>query len=239
MTPSITEDAIMTVLGDFLTRILPPGTQVFVGQENRVPEPAADNFVVMTSTARNRLSRNTDSYTDITMTGAIAGTVLTITHVTSGAIGIGSPVFGVGVAAGTVIIALGTGTGGLGTYTVAPSQTVGSELLAFGVTDTLTPTQASIQLDVHGEASSDNVQVIMGTFWDAYCCDFFTAAGLDMQPLYAGDPIQAPFLNAENQYEDRWTLNVLIQINAVVSTPMQFATTLTLDVIEVDATYPP
>lgn len=39
---------------------------------------------------------------------------------------VGQAVVGAGVTAGTVIRALGSGTGGTGTYTVAPSQTVSS-----------------------------------------------------------------------------------------------------------------
>ena len=58
-----------------------------------------------------------------------AGTVLTVTSVTSGQLGIGQTVTGVGVTAGTVITAFGTGTGGTGTYTVNNSQLISSETL--------------------------------------------------------------------------------------------------------------
>lgn len=63
-----------------------------------------------------------------TATGAISGTTLTISAVT-GLISVGDSVAGSGVTAGTVITALGSGTGGTGTYTVNNSQTVGSEAL--------------------------------------------------------------------------------------------------------------
>lgn len=55
-------------------------------------------------------------------TGSIAATTLTVDTATSGALGVGSIVAGSGITAGTVITALGTGTGGIGTYTVSPSQ---------------------------------------------------------------------------------------------------------------------
>ena len=61
--------------------------------------------------------------------GSISGTTLTVTLLKSGSIGIGQSLFGVGLTAETVITALGTGTGGVGTYTVNISQTVASETM--------------------------------------------------------------------------------------------------------------
>jgi hypothetical protein len=52
--------------------------------------------------------------------------VLTVTAVGSGALGVGDVLSGTGVTAGTVITGLGTGTGGLGTYYVSPTQTATS-----------------------------------------------------------------------------------------------------------------
>jgi len=60
------------------------------------------------------------------VTGAIAATTLTVSAVTSGALAVGQTISGAGVTGGTTITALGTGTGGAGTYTVSVSQTVAS-----------------------------------------------------------------------------------------------------------------
>lgn len=60
------------------------------------------------------------------VTAAIAGTTMTVTAVASGALAVGQPLSGANVTAGTIITALGTGTGGAGTYTVSPSQTAAS-----------------------------------------------------------------------------------------------------------------
>ena len=62
-------------------------------------------------------------------TGSISGTTLTVTAVTSGTIGISQALFGLGVTNETVITALGTGTGGVGTYTINQTQTVASTLM--------------------------------------------------------------------------------------------------------------
>ena len=61
-----------------------------------------------------------------TFTGSISTTTLTVSSVLSGTIAVGQAIFGNGIAQNTVITALGTGTGGTGTYTVSDSQTVAS-----------------------------------------------------------------------------------------------------------------
>jgi hypothetical protein len=57
-------------------------------------------------------------------TGGISGTTLTISAISSGILQVGSTIEGTGVATGTIITALGTGVGGVGTYTVNISQLV-------------------------------------------------------------------------------------------------------------------
>jgi hypothetical protein len=62
-------------------------------------------------------------------TGSISGTTLTVTAIKSGLITTNQTIFGIGSSAETVITALGTGSGGIGTYTVNVSQTVASQQL--------------------------------------------------------------------------------------------------------------
>jgi Flp pilus assembly protein TadG len=56
--------------------------------------------------------------------GTSAGTVLTVTSVTSGTLEVGSVISGSGVTSGTYITSFGTGTGGTGTYNVSARQKV-------------------------------------------------------------------------------------------------------------------
>jgi hypothetical protein len=65
-------------------------------------------------------------------TGSISGTTLTVSAVASGTIATGTVLRGPGVYNGTTITALGTGTGGTGTYTVNLSQTVASATMYAG-----------------------------------------------------------------------------------------------------------
>ena len=64
------------------------------------------------------------SYVYTTATGSASGTTLTVGSLLSGNITIGQTVSGTGISSGTVITALGSGTGGAGTYTLSQSATV-------------------------------------------------------------------------------------------------------------------
>ncbi len=70
----------------------------------------------------------TTTATSFAGTGAIAtsSTDLTITAVTSGALRVGDLIAGANITVGTRIASFGTGTGGVGTYTVDTSQTAAS-----------------------------------------------------------------------------------------------------------------
>lgn len=239
MTPSLTQDDVNTALGSFLTTILGlPATNVIVGQVNRVASPGGD-YTVIWPLRRPRLATNVDTPVDCVFTGSIAGTLLTVSAVDpdfSGQIAVGSQIFGVGVADNTTVTEPGSGTGGLGTYTVTPSQTVTSKTLSAGVVAIEQSTEAVMQIDVHGPASSDNAQTISTLFRDAYGVSLFEGTGVT--PLFADEPRQMPFITAANQYEDRWMVDVHMQIDPVIAVPQEFAQAASVDVVDVLATYP-
>lgn len=72
---------------------------------------------------------SSDTTSGALVTGSISLTTLTITSVTNGTLSVGQRVSGPGVSEGTYITALGTGSGGIGTYTVNISQTASSATL--------------------------------------------------------------------------------------------------------------
>ena len=67
-------------------------------------------------------------------TASIAGTTLTVSAISTGYLGVGAVITGTGVTAGTTITAVLSASGGVGTYTVSVSQTVGSEAMTATVT---------------------------------------------------------------------------------------------------------
>jgi 6-phosphogluconolactonase (cycloisomerase 2 family) len=80
-----------------------------------------------------------------TFTGSISTTTLTVSAISAGTLAIGNVINGGGVTVGTTITALGTGTGGVGTYTVNNSQTVSpAEAMTSNNTTGSTPTGIAV-----------------------------------------------------------------------------------------------
>lgn len=236
MTPSLSQDAINTALGAFLTAILPAGVKVIVGQVNRVASPEGD-FVVMWPLRRPRLATNLEIDADTKFEGSITAGIMTVTHIDFGAILPGNPVFGTGVTDGTAVVNQISGpTGGAGSYTIAPAQTVSARTLSASTVQVEQDTDCVMQLDVHGTASADNAQTISTLMRSPYAVDQLSPSGAT--PLYADDPKQMPFITAANQYEDRWVVEAHLQINPVVSVPTQFADAVAVTTVDVDVAYP-
>jgi hypothetical protein len=93
--------------------------------------------------------------------------------------------------------------------------------------DISAPYTLVIQVDVHGDNSGDAAQVIVTLFRSPWGVDQF--AGSNVTPLFCDDPQQLAFLTGEEQQENRWTFNANLQITPVVSTPIQFADSLTVN----------
>ena len=238
-TLSLTESQAMTVLRQFIMGLLPTTTAganptaiptpVIRGQINRVAEPAANDFVVLTSMRQPRLSTNIVTFQDNGIIGSIAGTTLTVTTIMFGKLSPGLTVIDEAgnVPNNTTIVQQLTGnTGGTGTYQLSTSSTVAQEAMFAGARYDLVQTEMDVQIDVHGPNSFDNTKLIEGMFRSDYATTSFAETGFDIQPLYASDPVQAPFLNAEQQYEYRWSFEARMQINPVIGTPQQFAAVL-------------
>jgi hypothetical protein len=95
-----------------------------------------------------------------TLTGSITGTTLTVSAVSIGTVYVGMAISGTGITAGTVISAYGTGTGGLGTYTVSISQTASSTTISGTVGQRIVvtyPGTYNMQFSVQAQ-NTDNAQ---------------------------------------------------------------------------------
>lgn len=237
-TLSLTESQTLTALRSFLLSIMPAGLEIVRGLDNRVPEPVGPDFITMTPILRDRLSTNVDGYQDCAFTASISGNVLTVTAMSLGTIIVGATLFGAGVTAGTTITAKGTGTGGAGTYTVSAPQSVASEAMAAGSKNMMQSMKVTVQLDVHGPKSGDNAVIITTAFRDEYAVDAFSTSGFDVAPLYADEARQMPFLNENQQVEERWVIDCVMQTNPVITVPQQFAQALNVTIVSVDEEYP-
>jgi len=239
------ERQIYVSLRAALLAMLPAGTPVRQGQINRVPEPAQVDFVVFWPINKTRLTTNMDEFIDAVFTGSIAATVMTITAKDANYPGIleaGSGVFGTGVTDGTKVVAQLTGTpGGIGTYTITPSQTVASRTLSAGVATLEQDTNFLVQIDVHGPNSGDNSQTISTILRDQIGVDYFSAANVAQGfapnivcPFYADDPRQGPFINEAQQFENRYIVEVRLQANQTLKVPLQFSDVLDITLIPLE-----
>jgi hypothetical protein len=117
-----------TVVGNINTATYPD--RICARSDNggaKLAEYLNNSFLMLTASGG---SFKYQTATKAVVTGAIAATTLTVSAVTSGTLSVGDSITGTGVTAGTVITALGTGTGGTGTYVVTPSQTAGSTTIS-------------------------------------------------------------------------------------------------------------
>jgi hypothetical protein len=106
-----------------------PGTNDMPGR--LVFSTTADGASTPTERMRIDSAGRVDMRSTMTDTGSggvssISGTTLTVGGTVTGTFNVGDRIFGVGVEPNTFITALGTGTGGAGTYTINNSQTTGS-----------------------------------------------------------------------------------------------------------------
>jgi hypothetical protein len=104
-------------------------------------------------------------------TGSVSGTTLTVTNVSSGTIAVGQSLFGLGVSNETIITALGSGSGGVGTYTINISQTLttramNSSAVAATLTGSISSGVNSVTITNQGSGYSNPI-VSFGTLWTA------------------------------------------------------------------------
>lgn len=215
---SITESQAMAALRGFLLGVVSDNTQVIRGQDNRVHEPAVNDFVVMTPILRSSRYRNLTDFFDSVFVGQIAAGVLTVNTLTEGVVRVGMTLYGTDVIVGTRIISQTSPT----VFVLSISQTLTARAMAAGAKEIFTPTELTVQVDIYGPVSSDNCQTIVTTFRDSYSSEIFASGGLDIFPLYSSEPKQSPFRNGEQQTENRWTVDLALQYNALIDLPMQF-----------------
>lgn len=71
MTPDVTDDMIMTAVRSFLLGIMADGVEILQAQQNRVPEPASPDFIILTPTRRMQLGTTTHAYNVAAGTDAV------------------------------------------------------------------------------------------------------------------------------------------------------------------------
>jgi hypothetical protein len=122
-------NVLLVVCGPYVYALTSTFITTMVGQLNTstgrvgITDNGVNAYIV---DGTNRYTWRISSPSSAVFTGSISGTTLTVTAITNGTIAAGQSLFGVGVTAETVITALGSGSGGIGTYTVNISQSATS-----------------------------------------------------------------------------------------------------------------
>lgn len=88
-------------------------------------------------------------------------------------------------------------------------------------------TNFQAQVDLHGDGGSDIAQNVATLLRSQWGVEQFEGTGI--VPLFATDGMQAPFVNGEGQYENRWTMTIALGASPSVSTPQDFADSLDLE----------
>jgi hypothetical protein len=109
-------------------------------------------------------------------------------------------------------------------------------LLGTGTKYVETAFRYMMQLDFYGPDSQSWAAMTSSLWRDEYATDLFP---VNIQPLYADDPQQMVLIDGEEQYEQRWRVQSALQYNPVITLGQDFATSLSVQLVEVDATYPP
>lgn len=99
--------------------------------------------------------------------------------------------------------------------------------------------QARVQIDFYGPEAQEYAEMVSTLLRDEYGCNAFAAINPEIQPLHADEAKNMPIVNGESQYEQRFMVEALLQINPVTTVPQDFAEELaTEEFINVDAAYP-
>lgn len=106
------------------------------------------------------------------------------------------------------------------------------------------PVKETVQLDIHGPNSPDTTWVIASALRSFVGSDLFRncpllPSGAVIEPLYTENPRQIPFINGEQQYENRWIVEVALQADINITISQDFASALVAGTVPVDLTYPP
>lgn len=94
----------------------------------------------------------------------------------------------------------------------------------------------AVQIDCYGVSSHDWARTLCTLWRDDYGAQALASIGA---PLYADEPRQMPYTDGEAQNAQRWLIDARLQVNFVVSTPMQFGDTIVPNLVNVDERYPP
>lgn len=82
--------------------------------------------------------------------------------------------------------------------------------------------QADIQVDIYGDNAGDRAVALETLFASSYGYEKIKVIDDRLAPLYSTAAIQAPMINAESQWQERWTMTLSLQAHITVSLPQDY-----------------
>lgn len=77
--------------------------------------------------------------------------------------------------------------------------------------------QADIQVDIYGDNAGDRAVALETVFRSTYGYDTITNIDARVAPLYSSDAIQAPMINAEDQWQERYIITLSLQVHVTIT----------------------
>jgi hypothetical protein len=82
--------------------------------------------------------------------------------------------------------------------------------------------QAVIQVDIYGQGAGDRAIALETVFTSGHAYDKIKAIDSRLAPLNSTAAIQAPMIDAESQWQERYTLTLSLQAHITVSFPQDY-----------------
>ncbi|MDV2874481.1 LIC_12616 family protein [Phytobacter diazotrophicus] len=86
--------------------------------------------------------------------------------------------------------------------------------------------RADLQIDIYGDGAGDRANILETIFRSGYAWEAIKALDARLSPLYSSDAIQAPMINAEDQWQERYTLTLSLQADITVTLPQDYFETV-------------
>ena len=83
--------------------------------------------------------------------------------------------------------------------------------------------QVDMQVDTYGQGGADRMGILTTLWRDEHACDWFRQNFPDMAPLYAEQRQQSQFINEAQDYEERWTADLMMPVNQRTILPLETA----------------
>jgi len=77
--------------------------------------------------------------------------------------------------------------------------------------------QGDVQVDIYGENAGDRAITLETVFASSYGYETIKALDARLAPLYSSDAIQAPMINAESQWQERYIITLSLQAHITVT----------------------